>query len=227
MSEGDNQSAVELLEVALTFSIGSNNLPFSHMISAIKLWLEQPLFLVRGVIDKRGETINLKISLMDRKKNRVERVWCIEIPCTEDFTALKIIDAIIYPLLFYFNNVSAIRWESLQALHTGLEEFQLFKDNQSELTHLHIARQQLEHALDLDPSYGLAKYNLSLILLATGEFEKARDYLKELSVSSDDPQLRLRANYNHGVALFLMSQDWSYDQSVKIFKELLIKIENE
>jgi len=79
--------------------------------------------------------------------------------------------------------------------------------------------------LDLDPGYGIAKYNLSLILLATGEFEKARNYLKELSANSKDPQLKLRADYNHGVALFMLSQDWAYDQSVKIFKELLIKNE--
>ena len=137
-----------------------------------------------------------------------------------------IVDAIIYPLLYHFNNVSATRWESLQALHAGLEEFQLFREDQSTYNHLRAARQQLEHALALDPGYAIAKYNLSLLLIATGEFEKARDYLKELSASSDDTLLRLRASYNHGVALFLMSQDWAYDQSVKIFKELLVRNEN-
>ena len=55
MSEGDNQSAVDFLEVALMFSIGSSNLPFSDLINAIKLWLNQPLYLVRGVIDSNGE----------------------------------------------------------------------------------------------------------------------------------------------------------------------------
>jgi tetratricopeptide (TPR) repeat protein len=102
-----------------------------------------------------------------------------------------------------------------------LEEFQLFQENQSASTHLELAQQQLERAILLDPGYDLAKYNLSLLLLAIGEFERSKDYLRELSALSMDPQLRLRAKYNYGIALFHMSQDWAYEQATKIFRELL------
>ncbi len=221
ISEGDNQSAVELLEVALMFSIGSSNLPFASMINAIKVWLEQPLFLVRGMIERGENVINLKLSLLNREKNVIDKTWQIEIPYKENPSVSKIVDATIYPLLYYFNNISAARWEALQALHIGLEEFQLFKDDQSAINHLRLAQQQFEHALVLDPGYGLAKYNLSLLLLAMGDFEQARNYLKELSAISEDTQLRLKANYHYGVALFLISQDWAYEQAVEVFKQLL------
>ncbi len=225
MSEGDNQSAVELLEIALMFSTGSSNLPFANIINTIKLWLEQPDFLVRSIIDKGENTINLKISLLDRRNNTIEKIWHIKMPSKKDFPVSVVVDALIYPLLFYFNTVSATRWESLQALHVGLEEFHLFKENQSAINHLQLARQQFERALILDPEYGIAKFNLSLLLLTAGEFEKARDYLKELS-THENAQLRQKANYHRGVALFLMSQDWAYEQSIKVFKELLSKNDN-
>lgn len=227
MSEGNNQSAVEFLETALMFSIGSKNLPLSHLIGEIKLWLEQPLYLVRGTIDRGENAISLKMFLLNRKKNCIEKVWCIEIPFREDLLLSKIVDAVIYPLLYHFNNnIGATRWEALQALHVGLEEFQLFKDDQSTLSHIQLAQQQLERSLALDPGYSLAKYNLSLLLLAMGEFERARDYLKELSTSAEDAQIRLRANYNYGVALFHLSQDWAYEQAAKVFQELLRTGEN-
>ena len=193
MSEGDNQSAVEFLEIAMMFSIGSSNLPFSNMINAIKLWLEQPHFLVRGLVDRGENTINFKLSLLNRENNIIEKIWDIEIPYKEGFSISNIVDATIYPLLYYFNGISAARWEALQALHNGLEEFQLFKEDQSRVNHLKLAQQHFEYALDLDPGYGLAKYNLSLLLIATGEFEKAKDHLKELAAANEDSQLKIKS----------------------------------
>lgn len=221
MSEGDNQGAIELLDMALLFSIGSTGLPFSHVIDAFKLWLEQPPFLVRGTIDKQENTIILKMLLFNRKKKAIEQAWHSEITYKDDVPIPKVIDTVIYPLLFYFNNINASRWEALQALHLGLEEFQLFRENPANIKHLESARQELERAIFLDPGYELAKYNLSLLLLAVGEFERSREYLRELSTLSPNPQLRLKAKYNYGIVLFHISQDWAYKQAVKVFEELL------
>jgi tetratricopeptide (TPR) repeat protein len=221
MSEGDNERATELIELALLFSVGSTNLPFSRLINTFKLWIEQPQFLVRGVIDKQGEIIILKMSLFDQKTKNTEKFWHIDLPYQGEIPASKIVDAIIYPLLYRFNKISAGRWEALQALHLGLEEFQLFKENQSVPSHLESARRHLEEAIMFDPVYDLARYNLSLFLLATGEFERAREYLRDLSSSSKEPQLKLWAKYNYGIALFHLSQDWAYELAAKNFQELL------
>jgi tetratricopeptide (TPR) repeat protein len=227
MSEGDNQSAVEFLETALKFSIGSSNLPLSHLTGEIRLWLAQPLYLVRGSIEKSKDAIELKMLLVNNKKNYIEKTWCTIIPSEEDIFLSKIVDAVIYPLLLHFNNVGTTCWNALHALHDGLEEIQLFRDDHLTQSHIQVAQQQLERALSIDPGYSLAKYNLSLLLLTIGEFDKARDYLKELSDSAEDAQLRLRANYNYGVALFHLSQDWAYEQAVKVFQDLLTKVKND
>ena len=219
-SEGDTVDTVALLETALNFSFGISNLPLSKLLNSLRLWFEQPKYLVRGYFERNHFTY-VHIVLIERKSGNVVRIWNNKV---EDDSALsQLSDAIIYPLLFHFSsNLQANNWNALQALHEGLENFQLSQEDRDISDYVSRARSSMERALAFDPGYLLARYNLGLIALSVGDNDKAREQFREISLISKDIQLEIRAKYNYGVALFHVAQDWAYYRAAETFENLLI-----
>ena len=173
VDEGDSLDTIALLETALLFSTGINDFPLVRLINSIRLWAEQPKYLIRGCFEKTDNQVCINFQLLDRKKGRIEKVW----NCTMDFHQSRrseLIDNILFPLLFHFSKeVGTNKWEALLASHAGLEAFQSYLQYQEHASNLNSARNYLEQAIRLDPAYRLAYYNLGVVHLAAGEYEKA------------------------------------------------------
>jgi tetratricopeptide (TPR) repeat protein len=221
ISEGDSLDTIALLETALLFSTGINDFPLARLINSIRLWAEQPDYLVRGRFERVDKAIWVSFQLIDRKKGDVEQAWNCEID-TSHSRRVELVDNILFPLLFHFSKeLGTRRWDALLALYAGLEEFQSFSQYQERTYHLDSARNYLEKAIDLDPAYGLAHYNLGLVHLAAGTYEVSREHLLEAARLLKGDVLQYSALYNYGVALFQLGQDWGYQRAVKTFQALI------
>jgi tetratricopeptide (TPR) repeat protein len=221
MSEGDSIDTVALLETALLFSMGVSDLPLARLLNSLKLWIEQPRYLVRGSFEKLNDRLSITLQIVERKRSRVVQAWNHEISEQGERRRADIIDAILYPLLFYFTKgIRARRWEALHALHVGLEEFQSFSENQDQPQHLQFAEHSMTRALQLDPAYGIARYDLGLLYLSAGDYESAREQLLDASRLLQDEQEGLWASYHYGVALFQTAQEWAYQRAARTFAAL-------
>ena len=221
ISEGDSLDTIALLETALLFSTGINDFPLARLINSIRLWAEQPKYLVRGRFEKIDKNIWVSFQLIDRKKGGVEQAWNCEID-TGHSRRVELVDNILFPLLFHFSKeLGTRRWDALFSLYAGLEEFQSFSQYQERTYHLDSAKYHLEKAIELDPSYGLAHYNLGLVHLAAGTYEVSREHLLEAVRLLKGNVLQYSALYNYGVALFQLGQDWAYGRAVETFQSLL------
>lgn len=223
ISDGASIDSVALIETALMLSGGPSNLPLSRLLYSFRLWLEQPQYLIRGSLNKGNKCLCLHFLLVNKKKGTVEASWRVDIEADSESEAFtQIIDSIIYPVWFHFGQgITARQWEVLKALHDGLQEFQCYRDQGCKPQYLDKARQYMQYALALDPGYMLAKYNLGLLELKAGEYEEARDLFRDILTSTKDANLHQLASYHCGVALFHMSQDWSYQRAAKYFKDIL------
>lgn len=218
-----------LVETALNFSGGLINFPLSRLITTIRLWFEQPRFLLRGVLRGSENTFFLDIILIDNSIKKVEKTWRVEILKNEtDDAVLKLINGLIFPLLFYFSDrVNARSWVVLESLYSGLEEFYLFEEDGYKISHLKLAKQHLESAVTSDPKYYLAKYNLGLLLLQMGEYEQARDLLRDVAKLSPNEVLVRYANYSYAVALIQLSQEWSHKRAVEVLNGIVNSSDDE
>jgi tetratricopeptide (TPR) repeat protein len=222
VSEGDSIDTIALLETALLFSTGINDLPLSRLFNSLMLWAQQPQYLVRGSFEKINGQILLSLQIIDRKRKQVAQAWDHQLADESHRRRADIVDAVLYPLLFYFTKkIEASRWEALHALHVGLEEFQSFNDHQDQIIYLMSAQENIERAISLDPAYRLAHYDLGLAYLAGGDYETAREHLLDASRLFDGDITGKKATYNYGVALFLLAQDWAYERAVKTFQTLI------
>jgi tetratricopeptide (TPR) repeat protein len=221
VSEGDSLDTIALLETALLFSTGINDFPLARLINSIRMWAEQPKYLVRGRFERVDKNIWVSFQLIDRKNKTIEQAWNCEID-TKSSRRAELTDNVLFPLLYYFSkDLGTRRWEALLALHAGLEEFQSFGQYQERTYHLNSAKYYLEQAINLDPAYGLAHYNLGLVNLATGDYEEARAHLTDAARLLEGDALAHSATYNYGVALFQLGQDWAYERAVKTFQSLI------
>jgi tetratricopeptide (TPR) repeat protein len=221
VSDGDSIDAVALLETALLFSTGISDIPLSRFFNSLKMWVEQPSYLVRGSFEKVDEKIQVSLQIIDRKRNSVVQAWHHELWGEGKRCRSDIIDAVLYPLLFYFTKkIKTKRWEALYALHLGLEEFQSFSEHQEHPEHLKFAEQSMTRAIQLDPTYSLAHYDLGLLYLTAGDYESAREHLLDASRLLQNEEEGLWANYHYGVALFQTAQEWAYQRAVKTFSTL-------
>ncbi len=225
VSEGLSLDVVALAEVALFFSFGRGNHSLYPFLYSIKLWFQQPRYWVRGRIQQSDNGLIVHMQLHDRKHKQPEQVWCHHLTSPSNRNS-DLVDAILYPLIYHFSTgLGAARWEALHGLHAGLEKFRLFQSDPSTLDLLQQAEQELERALNYDRAYDLAHYNLGLVMLATGEYGKAREHIQEAIRLARSPQVRTWATYNYGVALFHVAQDWAYKRAVNTFRELIKKPE--
>lgn len=220
ISEGVTFNAIAAIETAFVFSTGVSNLPLSNLLTSLFIWLEQPRYLVRGEIEKVNEELYVKVFLIDNLKQVVKKSWHSDLPASSSHS--EVVNAIIYPLLFYFNNdLRAGNWEALKELHLGIEEYLIFREQNYSLGHLQKAQNHIERALEFDVGYEIAKYDLGLFLLSSGDYENARRWLSDVSTNSKEQRLKRFSSYNYGVALFELSQDWAYERAIKVFQGLL------
>jgi tetratricopeptide (TPR) repeat protein len=221
LNENQSLDASSILETAFSLSTGLTDVPFAKILQIIKIWLEQPKFVVKGVIDTLDDRIGLDIFLINYLTNKMEKVWHIETPVGANSRLLSI-DLIIYPLLFQFSNqITTKNWQAFKNLSLGLRHFKLFHENDFDRSHLKAAQDYLEQALTSDPDYLIAQYNLALVSLASGDFNHAKELFKELALTCETEPLKTASTYNYGVALFSLSQDWAYEQAIKAFNDLL------
>ncbi len=211
-----------IVETALVFSGGPSNLPISRIFDSLRLWLEQPEHIVRGDLKMSEEHLLLHLVLTNRKSRNVEKSWSIMLARANEDPVHQVVDALIYPLVFHFGTKrSTGRWEALKALCDGLEQLDFYRSEGNNPEHLQKAKLFFEKATEIDPSYHLAIYDLGLLLLRLGEYELARTKFREVESLCDDPYLRQLAIYSHGVALFELSQEWSYKLAAKILTTLI------
>jgi tetratricopeptide (TPR) repeat protein len=175
VNEGGTLDTIALLETALLFSTGINDFPLARLVNSLRLWAEQPKYLVSGSFEKANDKIWISFQLRNRKKGSVEQAWNCEIDACQSRRA-ELIDNILFPLLFHFSKeLGTKKWDALLASHAGLEAFQSYVQYQERTYHLELAKNYLEQAVHLDPAYGLAHYNLGIVHLTAGEYDKARE----------------------------------------------------
>ena len=221
VSEGDSVDTIALLETALLFSTGLNDVPLARLLNSIRLWAEQPKYLVRGRFEKVDKAIWVSSQLIDRKRGSIDQAWNCEID-TSHSRRVELVDNILFPLLFRFSNVlGTSKWDALLALYAGLEEFQSFIQYRERTYHLDSAKYYLEKAISLDPTYGLAHYNLGLVHFADGDYKAAREHLMEAARVLKEGVLQFSALYYYAVALFQQGEDWAYERAVQTFQSLI------
>jgi len=227
IGEDDVIDTAALVETALMLSGNSGNFPISRLLNSIKLWLEQPRYLVRGNIRKSNKDVKLQIILIDWSDYTIKHTWNVGIENNNDENdkndvVFDVIDSFIYPLIFWFSSdIGTKRWEALKCLHMGLQEFHYFFEQDYIPHHLQRAKEYMTKALEYDSNYFLAKYDLGLLMLRNGEYESARDLFREISNSTRKVPQQLLAQYHYGVALFQMSQDWAYERAVVVFNTII------
>jgi len=168
---------VAFIETAFLFSMGISDFPLARLVNSVRLWFEQPTYLVRGSFERIQNRLLITTQLIDNFQKSTVQVWSYEVPGEEHLRYSEIVDAVLYPLFFRFSKgLEADNWEAFYALHAGIEEFQYYIYHQNHIHHLNLAREKMEKSLELDPSYGLAHYNLGLVFLASGEYESAREH---------------------------------------------------
>lgn len=210
------------LETALLFSMGISDFPLARLINSIKLWFEQPNYLVRGSFETIQNRLLITIQLIDNRKGKTVQVWNYEMAESKYRRHSEIVDIVLYPLYFHFStNLEATHWETLYALHAGIEEFQNYLYHRSQIHHLGLAEDYLEKAIELDPSYGLAHYNLGLLYLISGDYEKACELLRDAPKLTQNTELARWSTYNYGVALFQISQDWANQRAANVFEGII------
>lgn len=217
-----------IVETALMFSGGPTSLPLTRIFNSLRLWFGQPKYIVRGNLESSEDKLNLHLVLINRDKQSVVRTWVVQLERHAHIDSIsQIVDSVIYPLMFYFTkNKSSQQWESFKALCDSLENIDLYREKRYDIVYLVKAREALEKAVEIDPSYDLAMYNLGLLLLRLGEYELARDKFKEVSTSSSNENLRQFALYSYAVALFELSQEWSYKRALEVLKKLIKDSDN-
>lgn len=209
-----------ILNTALMFSGGLDKLPISEMLNSLRLWLQQPKYIVRGDIKPFGNVYVLNIMLFDRKIQDLVKIWTIQV-CRDSHSKNipEIVDAIIYPLMHHFGKkVVAKNWKALKSFNDGLEELDYYYAGNYDVSSLLNSRQFFEKALELDPNYTNAGYNLGLLLLQIGEYEDAKEIFTRIASSNVHSDIKWFALYNYCVTLFQISQDWSYHRA----KETLV-----
>jgi tetratricopeptide (TPR) repeat protein len=222
ISEGDVLDAAYLLETALSLSTGLSDIPFARILKSIQLWLQQPQYLVKGRLEKNNKQVSVHLFLSQRGSKTVDETWHIQIDGNNKSTYTSVLDVVIYPLLYNFGNkLQAKNWKALQHLQIGLQEFQLFRENNFDQVNLKNAEVSLLNALTTDPNYVIAQYNLGLVYLTACEYEKAREHLREIYLNTQQEPLRTMAMYNYGVAMFSISQDWAYKYAINTFEKIL------
>lgn len=187
VNEGGTLDTVALLETALLFSTGINDFPLARLLNSLRLWAEQPKYLVTGYFEKTYEKIWISFQLLDRKNGSIEQAWNCEINACQSRRA-ELIDNILFPLLFHFSKeLGTKKWDALLASHAGLEAFQSYIQYQERTYHLELAKSYLEQAVHLDPAYGLAHYNLGIVHLTAGEYDKARErFMDAMRLAKED-----------------------------------------
>lgn len=223
VDEEDFTDVSAVVETALNFSGGLTNIPLSRLITTIRLWIEQPKFMLKGYLRASKNSLYLDLILINRSSGDVEKTWSVQIQNDEsDDTIFNLVNALIFPLLYHFSDsISARDWAALENLYCGLEEFYLHEENGYKIVYLQNAKRRLEVATTSDPNYYLAKYNLGLILLQMGEIEQARDLLRDVAKLSSNVRLVESAKYSYAVALLQLSQAWSYKRAVEVLTDLV------
>lgn len=221
VNETNNDAVLDLFDTALQFSIGLSGFPLASLFETIRLWLEQPGYIVQGILERNSSQSFIGMLLYDRKTGSMLNSWNIQL-AENQTTITDTLDAIIFPLLYYFSkNITTNSWEALWLLHSGLEKFQIYRESNYKFEYLNQAIKNVETALKIDPGYILGKYNLGIIFIAAGEYKKAREYLEDVYKSATDENIRYMAYYNYGIALYHTSKTWSYERAAKVFEELL------
>ena len=224
----DSIDVSAIIETALMFSGGPANLPLTRIFNSLRLWFEQPKYLVHGNLEISDAKLYLHLVLINRDRQVVARTWAVQLERHSSYDSIpQIVDSIIYPLMFYFGkNKTSRQWESFKALCDSLENIDLYREKRYDIVYLIKAKEALEKAVEIDPNYDLAIYNLGLLLLRLGEYELARDKFRDVSSSSSNSNLRQFALYSYAVALFELSQEWSYKRAVEVLKKLINESEN-
>ncbi|MBN8655658.1 MAG: tetratricopeptide repeat protein [Anaerolineae bacterium] len=217
-----------IVETALMLSGGPTSLPLTRILDSLRLWFGQPKYIVSGNLEGSRENLTIHLLLIDREKQTVIRTWVVKLEGDNKNDLIsQVVDVIIYPLLYNFTKKkSTQQWESFKALCDSLENIDLYTEKRYDVTYLNKARDTLEKAIEIDPNYDLAKYNLGLLLLRLGEYELARDKFKELSTLSPNEKLRDFSQYSYAVALFELSQEWAYKRAIEVLLRLIEEVDN-
>lgn len=212
-----------IVETVLMLSGGPTSLPLTRIFDSLRLWFNQPKYIVSGKLEGSGDALAIHLLLIDREKQTVINAWIVEMERDNQKDIVsQVVDIVIYPLLFNFTQKkSTQQWESFKALCDSLESIDLYTEKRYDVTYLFKAKDKLEKAIEIDPRYELAKYNHGLLLLRLGEYELARDKFKDLSISSSNENLRQFSQYSYAVALFELSQEWAYKRAIEILLKLI------
>jgi len=140
----DSIDVSAIIETALMFSGGPANLPLTRIFNSLRLWFEQPKYLVHGNLEISDAKLYLHLVLINRDRQVVARTWAVQLERHSSYDSIpQIVDSIIYPLMFYFGkNKTSRQWESFKALCDSLENIDLYREKRKEIVNLIKAKEE-------------------------------------------------------------------------------------
>lgn len=220
-------SVLSTLSKLEKLGIGGIELPVGAMISSLREWLNLDGHRILGNIQRIGNSLEVNVRLVTGRQSKCERIWKHTARLNGEQEIRGVLNRIIEELAFIIvMDIVPSAWETnsakaLEKFTAGFKYLDEYDRNHSRtpnnLTH---AREAFDAALQIDPTYRLATYNLALVELNLGHYGKAVNLLKSLQ-PTDDGQFDARINYNLGVAYYQQTHHWAYAFAEQSFEKVI------
>lgn len=215
-------SAVSSLDSLDVSGIG---LPVGSSLSSVIRWLDFGGHRLVGSIQQWENRLEINVRLEEGRAGKCTKVWkIISTENTNDLVGsslVYLIDSLAYRILF---DITPEKWgtssaTAFQAFLKGIEHFNTYYDSHSRDTEaLQKAKTSLLTAVQVDPTYQPAIFQLALAHINKGEYDEAIILLKGILKHSEfQPEIY----YNLGVSYYQKTNDWAYSEAERFFREVL------
>lgn len=207
--------------------VGGIELPVGSMISFLRAWLNLDGYRILGNIQQAGDTLVINARLETGRQNKCLSIWKQSAVVTEEQKVSEALSDLIRDLSYsIILDIVPEAWgtrseKALQKFTDGikcLDEYE--RSHLRPRTNLIEARQLFESALQIDPTYQLATYNIALAELNLSHYEEAISLLKSLQ-PTEYTHFAAEIDYNLGIAYYQRTQDWAYVVSEQAFERVV------
>jgi tetratricopeptide (TPR) repeat protein len=210
-----------------SLDVSGIGLPVGSILSSIVRWLDLGRRRLYGIIQENSEMIELTIRMEIGRNGKCVNIWRASAELDkyddESETLGTIIDEICckilldtIPEVWGTSSANALRFYTV-----GLKTLYTYYDSQSrDKQSLLEACDNFSKALQIDPTFDRATYNLALVKLNLGDSESAVELFKNILLINES-DFAPEIFYNLGVAYYQRTLNWAYDQAEVAFANVV------
>lgn len=229
-ARSQSDALVSSLKSLDTFDLSGFGLPIGSLLSSVMQWLDIGSPSISGAIHHRGNTVFLTAQLHKGRSASATQVWSLGVTVDQEELGAALLElerALAFRILFDIQSGwGASSAESLRLFTQAMQQVNLFEGRPVlELSPLKIAADLLNRALEIDPNYTEACYNLALVQHNLGNHERAIDLLKSLNANPAQ-LIDLGVAYNLGAAYYNVLTYSSYDIAERYFQNVVADLQD-